>query len=55
MCLTYIQHILLDNGVHDDGHQHVEEDGCQVLDAMVEVVHSCLIWAFMERTESDSH
>lgn len=42
--LTYIQHILLDNGVHDDGHQHVEEDSGKVLDAMVEVVYGRLIW-----------
>lgn len=40
---TYIQHVLLDDGVHDDGHQHVEEDGGQVLDAMVEVVHGRLV------------
>ncbi len=44
-CVTYIQHILLDYGVHDDCHKHVEEDGGQVLDAVVEVVHCCLIWA----------
>lgn len=44
--LTHIEHILLDDGVHDDGHQHVEEDSGQVLDAVVEVVDSCLLWAF---------
>lgn len=33
--------------MHDDGHQHVEEDSGQVLDAVVEVVHGRLIWAFM--------
>lgn len=27
MCHTYIQHVLLNDGVHDDSHQHVEEDG----------------------------
>lgn len=52
--VTYIQHILLDDGVHDDGHQHVEEDSGQVLDAVVEVVHGRLIWAFMLR-EKRSH
>lgn len=41
--VDFIQHILLDNGMHDDGHQHVEEGGGQVLDAMVEVVHGCLL------------
>lgn len=40
---TYVQHVLLDDGVHDDGHQHVEEDGGQVLDAVVEVVHGRLV------------
>lgn len=43
---TYVQHVLLDDGVHDDGHQHVEEDGGQVLDAMVEVVHGRLVRTF---------
>lgn len=41
---THVQHVLLDDGVHDDGHQHVEEDGGQVLDAVVEVVHGRLVW-----------
>lgn len=31
--------------MHDDGHQHVEEDGGKVLDTVVEVVHSRLIWS----------
>lgn len=44
--LTYVQHILLDDGVHYDGHQHVEEDSSQVFDTMMEVVHSQLLWAF---------
>lgn len=42
---AYVQHVLLDNGVHDDGHQHVEEGSGQVLDAVVEVVHGRLLWA----------
>lgn len=44
--LTYIQHIFLDNGMHDDRHQHVEEDCGQVFDAIVEVAHSRLLQAF---------
>lgn len=48
--LTYVQHVLLDNGVHDDGHQHVEEDSGQVLDAMVEVVHGRLLGAFCRQS-----
>lgn len=43
---TYIQHVLLNDGVHNDSHQHVEEDSSQVLYSMVEVIYSRLIWTF---------
>lgn len=46
VCHTYIQHVLLNDGVHDDSHQHVEEDSSQVLYSMVEVIYSRLIWTF---------
>lgn len=46
VCPTYIQHVLLNDGVHDDSHQHVEEDSSQVLYSMVEVIYSRLIWTF---------
>lgn len=49
---TYIQHILLDNGMHYDSHQHVEEDSCQVLDPVVEVVHGSLLWCFCSTQKS---
>lgn len=45
--VNFIKNILLDNGVHDDGHQHVEEDSGQVFDSVVEVVDGCLLWAFI--------
>ena len=43
---THIQHIFLDDGVQDDGDQHVEEDRCQVFDAVMEVVHGRFLRAF---------
>ena len=43
---THIQHVFLDDGVQDDGDQHVEEDCCQVFDAVVEVVHGRFLHAF---------
>lgn len=46
---TYVQHVLLDDGVHDDGHQHVEKDGGQVFDAVVEVIDGSLLGAFLAR------
>lgn len=54
LCLypTYVQHILLDNGMHYDSHQHVEEDSCQVLDPVVEVVHGSLLWCFCSTQKS---
>lgn len=52
--LTYIQNVLLDYGVHDDGYQHVEEDGGEVLDSMVEVVYGRLIWTLHKTRRGQS-
>lgn len=46
VCHTHIQHVLLNDGVHDDSHQHVEEDSGQILYSMVEVIYSRLLWTF---------
>lgn len=40
--------------MHDDGHQHVEEDGGEVLDSMVEVVYGRLIWALHKTRRGQS-
>lgn len=40
--------------MHDDGHQHVEEDGGEVLDSMVEVVYGRLIWTLHKTRRGQS-
>lgn len=54
---TYIQHVLLNDGVHDDSHQHVEEDSSQVFYPMVEVIYSgllCTFWTFVTLQSNDN-
>lgn len=45
--VNFIQHIFLDYCMHNNGHKHVEEDGGQVFDAMLEMINRRLLWAFI--------
>lgn len=37
---TYVKDVFLNDGVHDDGHQHVEEDSSYIFQTVVEIIHS---------------
>lgn len=43
---SYIEDVLLNYGMHDDGNQHVEENGGYILQTMVEIIHWRLLCTF---------